>query len=318
MRITQAKVDAGDVTRLDYFQAQSLVKNSEAELAGLFPLLENNKISLLILIGRQPTEFKKITFAFPEVYKPELDLFIGTPQDIIRRRPDIRQAEKQLAAQSALIGFAITDLYPHLSLFGSVGTATGTSNGTHFSDLFNGDTSTWTGGLSLEWNIFNYGRLKSNIRLQDAIFQEQLESYRQLILNAQSEVEQSINTYIYSCRQIGFYREASNASEEAVKIASEQYKDGLIEYNTVIQNLQTLTNQEDKLIQSKGDAINGIISTYKALGGGYQNLIAQDQQIKPSSKEEMLKRIDYWEGQLSSVDKDKKPGLIFYNFKVLC
>ena len=169
------------------------------------------------------------------------------PQDLIRRRPDIRVAERQLAAQSAQIGFAITELYPQFSINGSIGTSVTTFGENDAGDLFTNDTLRYnlTGGF--RWNVFNYGRLRSNVRLQDATFQQLLEDYRQTVLSVQAEVENSIVAFLRSREQLLDFRAAADAAQRSVEISTVQYEDGLVDFNTVLSTLEALASQQDEL-----------------------------------------------------------------------
>ncbi len=223
------------------------------------------------------------------------DISLGMPQNLLRRRPDIRSSERRLAAQSAQIGYAIAELYPHLTIGGSVGTDA--SNG---SDLFTGDYSTWDTFVSFQWKIFNYGRLKSNVRLQDAYFQQLLEDYRQTILEAQGEVENAIVAFFASEKQLHAYEQALRASKQAAHLSQLQYQDGLVNFNTVITTLQQLASQEDIYARTKGDAATNLVGVYKSLGGGWEirEDIAPDLLLPESIIDDMKNRTDYWEGNL--------------------
>ena len=169
LRIAQAKYDAGDVSELDVDQAESLLNNTKASALSLEVSLQQLKNSLAILLGKPPHDFSYLLDENRGIPSVQAETALGMPQDLIRRRPDIRIAERQLAAQSAQIGFAATELYPHISIGGAIGT-----NALSTGDLFDSDSQTWSLFGMFEWNIFNYGRLKSNVRLQDAIFQQLL------------------------------------------------------------------------------------------------------------------------------------------------
>ena len=135
---------------------------------------------------------------------PPAQIAVGMPQDLIRRRPDIRRAEWLLAAQSAQIGVAITELYPHFNLGGSIGVATTDIGSKGIDDLFDPDSisSLLTGGFT--WNVFNYGTLKNNVRFQDARFQELLVDYQNLVLTAQAEVNDAIVAYLQAHTQASY------------------------------------------------------------------------------------------------------------------
>ena len=296
LRITEAKFKAGDVSGLDSEQAKTLLFNTKATISTLEPTLQQLKNSLAILLGKPPHDMTDLLSKNHGLPAIESNISIGMPQNLLRRRPDIRTSERQLASQSAQIGYAITELYPHFSVGGTIGTDTGTQ-GSH---LFSSDYSSWNSFISFDWNIFNYGRLKSNVRLQDALFQQGLEDYRQTVLEAQGEVENAIVAFLASQKQVWDYTQAVTSSQNAASLSQLQYKDGLVNFNTVINILQTLAAQQDTLAQTQGNTATDLISIYKALGGGWEirGNKAPDELLPESTLDEMLDRTDYWEGVL--------------------
>ena len=214
------------------------------------------------------------------------------PQELIRRRPDIRIAERQLAAQGAQIGIAISELYPQFQIGGSIGT--GAQN--DFSDLFS--TGSYTLNLfgAFQWNIFNYGHLQSNVRYQDAVFQQLLIDYRNTVLQAEGEVENSIVAYLKSQEQLAAYRVATEAAQRAAKISTTQYEDGLVSFNTVISTLGALQNQQDLLATTQGTVATNPVQVYKSLGGGWEirKDKTADELLPESIQQEMLQRTKYW------------------------
>jgi NodT family efflux transporter outer membrane factor (OMF) lipoprotein len=297
VRITTAKFEGGEVSALDVEQAQSLFYNTRASVAVFEQSLQQFKNALAILLGQPPYGFSPLLVDPQPIPSVAADIAMGMPQDLIRRRPDIRVAERQLASQSAQIGFAITDLYPQFGISGAVGTSVSTAEGFQFSDLFDSDTSGYNLFGVFQWNIFNYGRLKNNVRLQDAIFQQLLEDYRQTVLQAQGEVENAIVAFLKSQQQLASYRLAADAAQRAVDISTEQYQDGLVGFNTVITTLRSLTTQQDLLASTQGTVATNLIEVYKALGGGWE--LRQGQTpldlIPEETREEMLERTNYWE-----------------------
>jgi NodT family efflux transporter outer membrane factor (OMF) lipoprotein len=257
--ITTAKYEAGEVSALDVEQAQSLFYNTQASVAVFEQSLQQFKNALAILLGQPPYDMNDVLLKPRSIPTVAPEVAIGMPQDLIRRRPDIRQAERQLASQSAQIGFAITDLYPQFGISGSVGTSVSTAAGFQFSDLFNSDTSGYNLFGVFQWNIFNYGRLKNNVRLQDAVFQQLLEDYRQTVLQAQGEVENAIVAFLKSQQQLASLWLAAEAAQRAVDISTEQYQDGLVEFNTVISTLRSLTAQQDQFASAKGTVAANLI-----------------------------------------------------------
>ena len=297
VRITTAKFEGGEVSALDVDQAQSLFYTTQASVPGFEQSLQQFKNTLAILLGQPPYAMNTLLVEPQPIPTVGPDIALGMPQDLIRRRPDIRVAERQLASQSAQIGFAITDLYPQFGISGAVGTSVSTADGLHFSDLFRSDTSGYNLFGVFQWNIFNYGRLKNNVRLQDAIFQQLLEDYRQTVLQAQGEVENAIVAFLKSQEQLDAFQSAADAAQRAVDISTLQYQDGLVNFNTVINTLQSLAAQQDQLAAAKGTVATNLIEVYKSLGGGWEMREGQAplDLIPEGTREEMLERTDYWE-----------------------
>jgi outer membrane protein TolC len=166
------KFDAGAVSELDVDQAESLLYNTKATVYSLETSLQQLKNSLAILLGKPPHDLNYLFTDGVEIPTAPANVALGMPQDLLRRRPDVRSAERGLAAQSAQIGFAVSELYPHFTIGGSIGTSAFST-----SEMFNKDSTTWSLFGLFEWDVFNYGRLKSNVRLQDARFQQLLVDY---------------------------------------------------------------------------------------------------------------------------------------------
>ena len=295
LRITSAKSEAGEVSELDTDQAESLVNNTRATVVSLELSLQQAENSLAVLLGKPPHDISELLGADKGIPSVPSELALGMPQDLIRQRPDIRVAERQLAAQSAQIGYAITELYPHLSIGGSVGTTAEDSG-----DLFTSPSQTWSGLGSFQWNLFNYGRLKNNVRLQDAVFQQLLLDYRDTVLQAQADVENAIVAYLKSHEQLVLYQKAAEYSKRAVDISNAQYEDGLVGFNTVISTLSADAQQQDLLASIKGGIAGSLIQVYTALGGGWEIRENRDpvNMLPDGVKEEMRERTGIWKNIL--------------------
>jgi NodT family efflux transporter outer membrane factor (OMF) lipoprotein len=300
LRVTRAKYDAGQVSQLDADQAETLLNNTKATESALEISLQQLKNSLAVLLGKPPQHYNYLITEKGSIPPPPPEIALGMPQDIIRQRPDIRSSERRLAAQSAQIGFAVTELYPHFSIGGAIGT---TADSTE--DLFESASETWNLASMFEWNIFNYGRLRSNVRLQDARFQQQLVDYLNTVLQAQSEVENAIIAYLKSHEQLVSYRLAAAASQRSVDVATIQYKEGSTDFNTLVSTLNANVQQQDLLSAAQGEVATNLVQVYKALGGGWQIRDNRDpvELLPADMKEEMRQRTRAWEGVLNA-DKE--------------
>jgi outer membrane protein TolC len=297
VRISVAKFDAGAVSALDVEQALTLLHNTRATVYSLEIALQQFRNALAVLLGRPPQDLGGLLGAPQPIPAVDPDIAVGMPQDLIRRRPDIRVAERQLAAQSAQIGFAITELYPQFSLNGSIGTSVTTFGENDAGDLFTNDTFRYNLAGGFRWNVFNYGRLRSNVRLQDATFQQLLEDYRQTVLSVQAEVENSIVAFLQSYEQLADIRAAAEAAQRSVDISTIQYEDGLVDFNTVLSTLEALRSQQDQLATAEGSVAANLVDVYRSLGGGWQTRTSAEAAdlIPEETRDEMRGRTKYWD-----------------------
>jgi len=295
LRVARAKLNAGETSELDADQAETLLNNTRASLSSLEISLQQFKNALAILLGKPPQDFDYLLGEKRPIPAAPADVALGMPQDLIRRRPDIRIAERQLAAQSAQIGVAVTDLYPAFSIGGSIG-----SSAMHSGDLFENQSETWSLFGAFKWNIFNYGRLKSNVRLQDARFQQLLVDYRDTVLPAQSDVENSIVAYLKTHEQMQSFSRAAAASQRAVNVANAQYQNGLVDFNTVVTTLRSNLEQQDQLASTQGSVATSLVQVYRSLGGGWEVRENRDpvEFLPEEMKGEMRDRTKAWGGVL--------------------
>jgi outer membrane protein TolC len=193
-------------------------------------------------------------------------VIVGVPCDLLRRRPDVRRAERQVAAQSARIGVAASDLYPHFSLLGTIGL-----EAEGFGDLFKTPGS-MIGNITpgVRWDILNYGRLINNVRVQDARFQELAYAYQDRVLNAGREVEDAMVLFLRSQQETEHLRGSVAAAARTVEITEEQYRQGAVDFTAVYLFQITLTDEQDSLAVSQGNIALGLIGVYRALGGGWE------------------------------------------------
>jgi NodT family efflux transporter outer membrane factor (OMF) lipoprotein len=300
LRIATAKFEGGAVSALDADQAETLLNNTKATVPSLEISLQQFKNSLSILLGKPPHDMSSLLGPSRPIPSAPPEIAIGMPQELIRRRPDIRVAERRLAAQSAQIGFAVTELYPHFTLGGSIATSSSSIGDDNIFDLFHADRV----GLNLlgafQWNIFNYGRLKSNIRLQDAAFQQLLVDYRNTVLQAQGEIENAIVAYLKTHEQLLSYQKAAESSQRALDVSTEQYQEGLVNFNTVITTLQSHVEQQDLAVSTQGSVAANLVQVYRALGGGWEVRRGRDpvDSLPAATKDQMRERTKAWQGVL--------------------
>ena len=296
LKIAEVRFKEGATSELDVQQARSLLRNTQS----LIPVLETSvrqaKHGLSVLMGIPPSDLAEFLEGPSDIPKAPTQVAVGIPADLLRRRPDIRLAEFQAAAQGALIGVAQADLYPHFALGGSIGFAAGSG-----SNLFDSDSVTgFFTPFAFRWDIFNYGRIKNKVRVQDARFEQQLVSYRNKVLQAAKEVEDALVGFVRSQKQAQFLSDAVKAAQRASELALLQYKEGLIDYTPVLNTQQALVSQQDSLATSRGDIVRYLIALYKALGGGWQIRIGKD--IIPEQTAETMRNRTDWGEFLQPVD----------------
>ena len=301
LRIADVRFQNGQVTELDVQQARVVLSNTRSAIPSLESQLRQSKLALAVLLGRTPQDMENLlkgTAAIPAA-PPEVSM--GLPAELLRRRPDVRRAERQLAAQSARIGLAITDLYPRFGLAGSVGFRTSdivTGNG--LGDLFDSDNVSGFLGPFFSWNVLNYGRIKNNIRAQDARFQQLLVGYQNTVLSALAETEAAIVAYLKAQDQARFLGESVVAAQRSVELSLIQYREGTTDFNRVINTLDALVDQQDAFSATTGDAATNLIAMYKALGGGYRagSLREVEEYVADEDKIELRSRTKYWRKEL--------------------
>jgi outer membrane protein TolC len=190
---------------------------------------------------------------------------VGVPAELIWRRPDVRRAERLVAAQSAEIGIAQTELYPHISINGTMAW-----EAAQFSDVFKSSAFGGTIGPSLRWNVLNYGRLMNNIRVQDARFQQLVANYQQTILQANEEAENAIVAYLHFTDQVRVREESARQAREAERVAQVKYREGEIDFNRLFTVQQLLLGQQESLAVARGNAAQSLVDLFRALGGGWE------------------------------------------------
>ena len=305
LRIADVRFKAGAVTELDVTQARSLLRGTEAKIPLFESDIRQSKNALAILLGKLPGEIDTMLGGAGLIPVVPADVTVGIPAELLRRRPDIRFAERQLAAQSAQIGFAKADLFPAFSLFGSLGLQASShvgssSNNSDFSDLFDLDSLTYFTGPAFSWNLFNYGRINNQVRVQDARFQELIVNYEDAVLRAAQEVEDAMVGFLRTQDAVVFLADAVKASKRSVELSMIQYREGLVDYQRVLDTQRFLTEQQDQLVSTAGSVDTNLIAMYRALGGGWQTRVGKDF-VPADIKEEMAQRTNW--GQLLSPEK---------------
>jgi len=192
------------------------------------------------------------------------EVAVGVPADILRQRPDVRRAERQLAAQTAQIGVATAELYPKFRLSGAIGLDALTFRG-----LFNSGSVSSSGSAGLSWRIFDAGAIRQNIGIQTALQEQSLIAYESAVLAALEEAEYAIDAYAQEQNKRRSLLEAVRAAEAAAELARIKYRTGLADFSTVLETERSLLGFRNQLVQSEGAMAMNLVQLYKALGGGW-------------------------------------------------
>jgi NodT family efflux transporter outer membrane factor (OMF) lipoprotein len=292
LKIAQVRFDVGTTTQRDLEQAKTLLNDTKATVPPLQSQLRQAKNALSVLVGLPPDDLKELLAGTSDIPAPPPQIAVGIPADLIRRRPDIRSAEYQAAAQSAQIGVAKADLFPALTLNGTFGFLSTNIRGVKMSDIFRWDSREYTAGPSFSWNILNYGRITGNVRVQDARFQQLLMTYQNTVLQAQQEVEDAMAGYLRSEERAWFLAESAAAAGRSLELARAQYREGVADFTVVLVAQQALLTEQDNLASTVGSIASNMVAIYRALGGGWQ--IREGKDLVPDDvKEAMAKRTNW-------------------------
>lgn len=264
LTLTQKRLKYGLGTALDTAQAESNLADSETTVPPLRIALVQAINSIGILLGRPPGTLYERLSKVQSIPVPPESIAVGVPADLLRHRPDIRQAERQLAAQTARIGVATADLYPSFSLTGSLGPQSiSTSN------LFEGSSLAYSFGPTLKWNLFYRDRLRSQIQVEDARTEQALLNYEQTVLEAMNEIENAMTTLVEQRVQYEAQKRSAKATKKTVRLATRLYKDGLVDFQNVLDAQRSLLDIELQVAETEGDVATDVVNLYKALGGGW-------------------------------------------------
>jgi outer membrane protein TolC len=228
---------------------------------------------------------------------------------MLRRRPDIRSAQLNAAAQCARIGVAKADLYPSFSLVGTVGlVAASSGNASH--NLFSGQSFFYSVGPQVNWPFFSFGRIQNGVRVQDARLQELLVDYRNTVLKAAQEVEDALVSFLNSQQAVGFEENSVKSAQRSVEISIAAYQQGAVDYQRVLDAQRSLLEQDNALTQARSAVATGLIALYKALGGGWE--LAEGQPVVPEATRREMKDRTNWGDLLSEPrgpeKRNKQPG----------
>ncbi len=265
LELTRSRAANGISSDLDLARSMSLYAASEAALPPLRVGLEQAINLLGVLIGKNPTALQGELAAPGPIPVPPAEVTVGVPADLLRQRPDIRAAERRLAAQTARVGVATADLYPTFGIGGSL--SVGNSAGGSL--LGAGDTAYTVGPGIGNWTLFSGGRIRDLIKVEDLRVEQALLRYESTVLNALLEVETSLAAFTQQGDRVGALGRASSASTEALQLATGLYEQGLVDYEQLLDVQRDLLKQDIELFSAQGDAATSLVQLYRAMGGGW-------------------------------------------------
>ena len=264
LELTRVRLNAGLGTDLAVAQTEAIVAATQSQIPAFQTLAQQTIHRLSVLTGKAPAALQAELEATKPVPAPPPEIPAGVPSELLRRRPDIRRAERQLAAATARIGVATADLFPRFTLTGQLGVE---SN--KFTNLGDGDSTFWSIGPGVRFPIFNRGRLKSAVAVENARTEQALSQYEQTVLRSLEEVENAIVAYRKEFVRRESLARAVASSQRSVQLSQQLYQRGLTDFLNVLDAQRALYQNEDLLVQSESNVSANAVALFKALGGGW-------------------------------------------------
>jgi NodT family efflux transporter outer membrane factor (OMF) lipoprotein len=264
--LAQAKYRAGTADAVEVNQAKTNLDVSNSGIPGLKTGLVQAKNRIAVLLGGFPGTMDKTLSASTPMPTASLDIAVGIPAEVLRQRPDVRAAERSLAAQTARIGVARAQRYPKLTLAGSIGL-----DALAPGDLFTDDGRNHSFGPRLSWRIFDAGALRRTEHVQEAVADQAFFQYRTAVLTALEEVENALSAFAREQQRLASLKKGGQSASETLELTFSRYEAGLIDFQTVLESQKSLLSMEDQITESQGAVITDLIRLYKAIGGGWQS-----------------------------------------------
>ena len=264
MEIVISRYNSGLASKLDVAQSRSVYYSTMAEIPAMQATIDGYRNKMAVLLGIYPQDlagWPGEECSLPSYMEP---IGVGVPAMLLRRRPDIRVAEKQVEANAAQLGATKRDWFPEVLLTGSIGFSSG-----EMKHLFRSKSLTWEIAPTIKWNIFSGGERLNATREARAALDQSIISFNSTLLTAVQEVESAMSQYKSSVEQIVSLREAVNQNEETLTLSLELYKQGLTEYQNVLDAQRTLLTYQGYLVQAQGGSLIYLVQLYEALGGGW-------------------------------------------------
>ncbi|MFH1135663.1 MAG: efflux transporter outer membrane subunit [Pseudomonadota bacterium] len=267
LALTRSRFQAGLTDELPMQQALYNVENTRSKIPTLRAGMKASANRLSVLVGQAPGGVSELLAKDRGIPVPPIEMAVGVPAEALRRRPDIRSAERALAAQTAKVGVAEAELYPKFKLLGTIGLESLESW-----DFLKQEALFFSVGPSVSWRLFDFGAIRKNIEVRNALQEQALITYEATVLSALEEVENSLSGYAEEQLRRERLLAAVQAAEKAEKIARGLFKAGLVDFNNVLDAQRSLLSFQDDLTVSQGTVTTDLIALYKALGGGWTPL----------------------------------------------
>jgi NodT family efflux transporter outer membrane factor (OMF) lipoprotein len=277
-QIAQWRFEAGLVTQLDIEQAKLNLEQTRAQIPTLQVGLEAAKNRLAVLLGKHPGNLENELSEKKSIPTAPLTIAVGVPADVLRNRPDVRKAERQLAAETARVGVQTAELYPKLSLTGSIGLEALSPR-----KLFAAGSDNYGISLPFSWNLFDAGRVRQNIKVQNAVQEQALARYEATILSALEEVENALIAYAKEQARLESLSLAEEAAQKAFDLAKSRYTSGLTDFQVVLDSQRSLLSAQDQRVVSEAQVTADLIGLYKKLGGGWTPRSVTGEPLKKGS-----------------------------------
>ncbi len=271
VELTEGRYAAGLSNELEIAQARAQLTTTESQVPPLETAVKRDIHRLGVLLGQEPGVLLSELSAEAPIPPTPPEVPAGLPSDLLKRRPDIRRAERGVAAATARIGVATADLFPKFSLTGTVG-----QESVSLSDFATPASRFWSIGPTVTWRLFDAGRIRANIKVQDARQEQALGLYEKTVLTALEDVENALVAYSKEQEARRSLTESVEASQRAVNIANELYAKGLTDFLNVLVSQRSLFQAQDALAQSDQRVSSNLVALFKALGGGWETPMPGD------------------------------------------
>ncbi len=269
LRIARARYSAGQTSLVDVEQAATELAQTQATLPGIITDLQQQKDALAVLLGTLPNAVDSLVNPVKKIPQAPSSIAVGMPKELLARRPDIQEARLNAVSQSAAIGAIQANLYPALSLNGSFAFTANNIGSSSITDIFQWANRNIIAGPSFNWPLLNYGQITNAVRAQDAIFQQALLQYANVVLKAQKEVQDYITAYIEAKNTVVLLSRANGSATKSLKLALIRYKEGETDFTPVLNAEQQQLSVQTSLVNAQGNIPLSLIGLYRALGGGW-------------------------------------------------